>query len=499
MKKVLAVLGMAMLLACQSENKQNIEITFRIDMSGVIMDIEDSSTIGIVGSGPLNWEITPLAHEGNDIYSVTFDWPISDTVNMEYTFIHSHTSFDEGNIGEAAYRTVKPVPGKQVVPLAKWGDLPALAIGRANPSPMLKVERAETKAEEKMLDTPFLGVTAQGVVESNLYSIRRTNVSTTGIKNAVEKFLASLTPELRENCTFPIDDREWRRWSNIDYYERKGVGLNDLSESQKALVFQILKESLSAKGYNKTQDIMKMEAYLARLTGETDLLGPDLYWFSFMGSPSETEPWGWQIDGHHLVINYFILGDQIVMTPTFMGSEPNFIADGANQGTRTFEHEERLGLKFYHSLNEEQRAEATLFNKKEYNYLQAGAFSDNIVVPYKGLKLSGLNDAQRQILEELIFEYIGNIKAGHAEIRMEEIRTHLNETHFSWVGDAEGVGPFYYRVHSPVVLIEFDHQKPIFLEGTIAGKKHVHTIVRTPNGNDYGKDLLQQHLDDHHH
>jgi hypothetical protein len=25
-------------------------------------------------------------------------------------------------------------------------------------------------------------------------------------------------------------------------------------------------------------------------------------------------------------------------------------------------------------------------------------------------------------------------------------------------------------------------------------RDHIHTIVRTPNGNDYGKDLLRQHL-----
>ncbi len=46
-----------------------------------------------------------------------------------------------------------------------------------------------------------------------------------------------------------------------------------------------------------------------------------------MGTPSATEPWGWQLDGHHLIINYFVLGDQVVMTPSFFGSEP-VIADG---------------------------------------------------------------------------------------------------------------------------------------------------------------------------
>lgn len=499
MNKVVIFLSVLMFVACQNKEDQRVEITFQIDMSEVIEDIQGPSTIGIVGSGPLNWEITPLEEKGNDIYAVTFDWSSKDTSAVEYTFIHSHDTFDEGTIGEAAYRKITPKLGRQILPLVKWGELPDLELGRANPSPMLKVERADTEAETKALESPFLGVTAQGKIESDLFSIQQTQINTSSIKTAVETFLSSLSADQKENCTFPIDDKEWRRWSNIDYYERKGVGLIDLTKAQKALVFDILQESLSPKGYKKTQDIMKMEEYLARLTGETELLGPDLYWFSFMGTPSENEPWGWQIDGHHLVINYFILGDQIVMTPTFMGSEPNLITEGENKGTRTFENEERLGLKFYMSLNEQQIKEATLLGKKEYNFMQTGAFRDNAVVAYKGLKLSSIEEPQRVILEDLIFEYIGNIKEGHAELRMSEILEHIGETYFSWIGSKDGSGAFYYRIHSPVVMIEFDHQKPIFLEGSTPNRKHVHTIVRTPNGNDYGKDLLQKHLELHEH
>jgi hypothetical protein len=59
---------------------------------------------------------------------------------------------------------------------------------------------------------------------------------------------------------------------------------------------------------------------------------------------------------------------------------------------------------------------------------------------------------------------------------------------------------FYYRIHSPVVLIEFDHQSPVALPGPrVPGKAHIHTVVRTPNGNDYGKDLLRQHYAQHPH
>jgi hypothetical protein len=59
---------------------------------------------------------------------------------------------------------------------------------------------------------------------------------------------------------------------------------------------------------------------------------------------------------------------------------------------------------------------------------------------------------------------------------------------------------FYYRIHSPVILIEFDHQRPIALgrSGTPT-RNHIHTVVRTPNGNDYGKDLLRQHHQRHKH
>ena len=55
----------------------------------------------------------------------------------------------------------------------------------------------------------------------------------------------------------------------------------------------------------------------------------------------------------------------------------------------------------------------------------------------------------------------------------------------------------------PVVLIEFDHQKPIGTRHLLDPKtptiQHIHTVVRTPNGNDYGKDLLRQHYLTHPH
>ena len=103
----------------------------------------------------------------------------------------------------------------------------------------------------------------------------------------------------------------------------------------------------------------------------------------------------------------------------------------------------------------------------------------------------------------MIEEYVNNVRDGQAKVKMTDVILHLKETNFTWVQGENIESPFYYRIHSPVILIEFDHQSPVFLydktkpyPGPV--KTHIHTVVRTPNGNDYGKDLLKEHLKKHH-
>ncbi|MFN0085450.1 MAG: DUF3500 domain-containing protein, partial [Blastocatellia bacterium] len=91
-------------------------------------------------------------------------------------------------------------------------------------------------------------------------------------------------------------------------------------------------------------------------------------------------------------------------------------------------------------------------------------------------------------------------KDGHARVKMDEVRKHLEKTWFAWVGGDSEQGVFYYSIHIPVILIEFDHQTPIALaRSPIPTRQHIHSVVRTPNGNDYGKDLLRRHLEQHPH
>ncbi|HXS92463.1 MAG TPA: DUF3500 domain-containing protein [Steroidobacteraceae bacterium] len=358
-------------------------------------------------------------------------------------------------------------------------------------------------AEEKGLAEPFKGITTNGEVVKGLFPLRSTGVSTEPVRIAAEKFLAALGEEQRRKTQFPVDDVEWRKWMNQSFYVRQGVGFNEMSAAQREAAFGLMRASLSAKGLQLSRDIMKLNHTLGELNHDNFVeYGEWLYWITVMGTPSATEPWGWQIDGHHLIVNYFVLGDQVVMTPSFFGSEPARATSGKYRGTSVMQEEQAAGLAFMKALTKEQRTAATLRTSKDGNDNLTEAFKDNVVLDYAGVPVRTLSGAQRRQLLGLIGLYVHNMRDEHARVRIDEVNAHLDETYFAWIGGIEPDSVYYYRIHSPVVLIEFDHQKPANLRHLYPDapyRDHIHAVMRTPNGNDYGKDLLRQHYAEHPH
>jgi len=347
---------------------------------------------------------------------------------------------------------------------------------------------------EAALAQPFKGVFFLDVPPANLFPIKKTSVNTEPVRQAAKAFLSSLNAEDRKKTVFPVDDLEWRKWDNRHRYARQGVGFDKMTKGQRELAFNLLRTSLSARGLKQTQDIMKLNGTLAELTNRFDEYGEWLYWITIMGEPSATKPWGWQLDGHHVVINYFILGDQVVMSPVFMGSEPVKAESGKFKGTVICQAEQDKGLAFINSLNKTQRAKAIVANDKGPTNNIGEAFRDNQVLDYIGIRCSELTAKQKTQLHGLIEVYVGNLADGHAKVKMADMKKHLDATYFGWMGGTKKDSVFYYRIQSPVVLIEFDHQRPIALaRSQTPTRQHIHTVVRTPNGNDYGKDLLRQH------
>jgi hypothetical protein len=366
-----------------------------------------------------------------------------------------------------------------------------------------RARRMSQEAEDRGLAEPFKGVTTDGTVVPGIFPIRSTGVSTAPVRQAAEAFLATLTPEQRAKTVFAVDDPEWRKWMNQHFYIRQGTGFKEMTEAQREAAIALLRASLSAKGLQQSRDIMRLNHTLGELNNNNfDDYGEWLYWITVMGTPSDKEPWGWQLDGHHLIINYFVLDDQVVMTPTFMGSEPVTAPSGTYQGTTVLQAEQNKGLALINALDAAQRQKAILATSKTGNQNVGEAFKDNVVLDYAGIRATELTSTQQEQLLDVIGEYVRNMRDGHAQVKMDEVRQHLDETRFAWIGGTEPHSVFYYRIHSPVVLIEFDHQTPIALPHLERGKptrEHIHTVIRTPNGNDYGKDLLRQHYEQHPH
>ena len=350
------------------------------------------------------------------------------------------------------------------------------------------LRNAETQIAE-----PFKGLTADGQVAPGLFSLQPTGLSNAGMKRAAEAWLDSLDAGQRDAALFAVDSDAWRRWSNIHVFlMRHGAMLEPMSETQRELAFGLLREGFSPDGFQLARNIMKLNEAIREITGSSEELGEWLYWLSILGEPSLDQPWGWQMDGHHLNVNCFVLGDQVVMTPMFMGSEPVAVDVGKYAGTRVFQGEESTALNLARNLSPEQRRKAVVSDDVPPGVF-TGAFRDNFELRYEGIRFDDLSSRQQAIMFDLIGTYINRMRSDHAQLKMDEIKRHLNETHFAWMGGTDEDSVFYYRVHSPVVLIEFDHQNGIFLDNDEPSRNHIHTVVRTPNGNDYGKDLLRQH------
>ncbi len=372
--------------------------------------------------------------------------------------------------------------------------------GRALEEPVRENLQNMIKNANATIAEGFKGVTTDGNVIPGLYPIRQTGVSTAPLVAAAKAFLASLSPEDQAKARFPLETDVWQRWSNVHMYTmRHGAFMETMTDAQKDAVFDLMRASTSEYGFQTSRDIMRLNETILEMTGSTTEYGEWLYWVSVMGEPSETEPWGWQIDGHHLNFNCFVMGDQIVMTPVFWGSEPCWAPTGKYAGTRVFERNETAGEVLMRTLDDGQRGKAILTTEKLKDMLASGAFEDNVILPYEGLLAADMTGGQRDMLTEIVASFVDMMPEGHARIRMEEIKDRLNETYFAWIGQYGEGDAFYYRVQSPVVLIEFDHQRGVAFENDLPNRQHIHTMIRTPNGNDYGKDLLRQHYQQHPH
>jgi hypothetical protein len=352
---------------------------------------------------------------------------------------------------------------------------------------------AKVEWRRRAADEPFRGVATSDGVRPGLFPLRATGVDVTGARGAAQDYLRALTRSELAEGRLPMDDVTWRHWANgARYFLRHGLCLEELDHGRRRLVLEILRASLSDAGFIQVVDLMHLNLTIGELRGEEDLLNEWLYWFTVYGEPERGGPWGWQLDGHHVNVNCAFVGDQMVLTPTFLGAEPVVAEAGKYAGTKAFRREEAVGQELFTGLSGRQRSQAVIADALPPD-LFVGAFRDNFELNHQGLPFTDLTADQYAVATELVHLYVGRAGDGHARVRMDEVLARRDETYFAWIGHGGPDDVFYYRVHSPVILIEFEHQAGVMFDNDVPSRRHIHTVVRTPNGNDYGTDLLRQH------
>lgn len=359
---------------------------------------------------------------------------------------------------------------------------------------------------QSLYNEPYKGITGNGAVEPGLFHLADEGFLAAPVVAAAQKMLATVTEGERSAMQYPIDAPQWRDWYNPEFpMNNHGVRLDYAQPASRGAIMDVMRASMSDEGFTKTQHCRLANLFLGELYDLRNIMNEWSYHFLLFGTPALDQPWGWSLYGHHLALNCFMLGGQMVISPTFMGAEPNVIDRGPLGAFELFKNEESFGLQLMQSLPPHLRRRATIFEQMKDPAMpedrwhfaderQLGAaYRDNRVIPYEGVCAAEFSSAQQEQLLKVVDAFIEYLPPGPREARLRQVQNMLERTWFSWIGGHGPDDPFYYKVHSPILMVEFDHHSGVWLANDAPAKYHIHTVVRTPNGNDYGKDLLRQH------
>jgi hypothetical protein len=356
----------------------------------------------------------------------------------------------------------------------------------------------------------FRGVTADGSVVPDLYHLGEASpgeeAPTETMVRAAEDLLGVLSPAERAKACYPIDAVEWQSWANPEFMQHDtGLRLEFVGPQVRDAVLALVSASLSPYGAELARLMMRINGYLGDIVGVPTVMNEFSYHFAVYGEPDRSAPWGWQLFGHHVAINVAVVGSQMVVSPVFLGAEPTTVDDGELAGSTAFTHRiataralmaalppaVRDRVRVYDSMVDPAMPEGRIHPGDERHL--AGAFQDNRVIPYEGVLVSELPEQAGRLVDELVADFVALLPDGPAAARRREVAEHRSETWFSWIGGWEGDEPFYFRIQSPVAVFELDHHTGVFLTNDVPMGFHVHTVMRTPNGNDYAKELIRQY------
>ncbi len=355
----------------------------------------------------------------------------------------------------------------------------------------------------------FRGVTEDGTLREGLHPLTPAEpgeeAPVAAMVAAATDLLGALSAEDRARVCFDVDAVEWQTWANPEFMQfDTGLRLEFQPAGVRELALGLVRASLSPEGFRLAHDMMLINGFLGEVVDLPTVLGEWSYNIALYGTPDLRAPWGWQLYGHHCAVNCLVVEGRMVLSPVFLGAEPNEIDEGPNARAESFTERIALGTALMAALRPEQRAAATVYAEMvdpamppgrvhpgDERHL-AGAFQDNRVIPLEGVPVAGMPEAARQRVVEICAQFLSLLPEGPRAARLREVTEHLDETWFSWIGGHAEGDVFYYRVQSPVLIAELDHHCGVFLDYDTPKPFHIHTVLRTPHGNDYGRAYVRQ-------
>ncbi|NME70744.1 DUF3500 domain-containing protein [Flammeovirga aprica] len=352
-------------------------------------------------------------------------------------------------------------------------------------------------------DTDDTGGSGSSNCDTPAEVAQSTNSEIEAMRQAMLAFRNSLSSSLLSEASTCLDNERFYTWHNTpnsNGTQRDGIIYGDLSEEQLDLFKTVLKLFLSDGGYQKVDEITMLAEGLLETENPT-AWSPDYYSIDLFGDPENSGSWGFQLDGHHLAINFLVHGDNVSMVPAFLGGEP---AVSSFNGTDfdIFKDERDLALTLYSGLTSTEIEDAVSSGSHAMEVGPASTPGD--VDPYRGdydysgfagtgVKYTDMSTATQANLILVMKEYVYNMETTFADAWWTDIMNNIDDTYFVWIDEVDQpstTSPFYYRIYNPYVWIEYNAENA--LGGGGADYNHVHTITRIPsnptttNGGDYG-------------
>lgn len=363
---------------------------------------------------------------------------------------------------------------------------------------------------EPLYLAPFVGITEDGVLRDGLYPLTPAQPGEAApiqaMIEAADHLVGAVTGDDVERLCHQVDAVEWQTWANPEFMQfDTGLRLDDQPPEVREAALALIGASLSPSGYGLVHQMMLINGYLGEVVGLESLLNEFSYNIALYGTPDANKPWGWQLFGHHAAVNCLVVDGRMTIGPVFLGAEPDLIDDGPHASSAPpFAERIRLALDLMAALPEAQRQVAVLYEQMvdpgmpegrvhpgDERHL-AGAFQDNRVIPFEGLCVKDMREPARQLVLDIVAEFVSLLPAGPRAARMREVAAYLDDTWFCWIGGHEPGDVFYFRIQSPVIVAELDHHCGVFLDYDTPKPFHIHTVMRTPHGNDYGRSWVRQ-------